>query len=271
MTAIALLFIAGSIVWIFAANASQAKRVEISLSSIAAKLENGAYDLEKRLAYGEVGGANVWFRYVVRGSGKHKQSWTEVEAEIPAQYPLRLFVRKHGFFDQSKIDRGDMVDVIVGDPAFDNAFLVEAAPAAVARILLDARERAYLLELSERLWLEITSEHDAVAGIKLSVRTWVMDLPDATRAIEAMVAIAGRVRDAYAAVERATPVADVGTPYRPMLDDSAAKEAADARFAEVLRVDAAQTRRQAHDQFIAVVVIFCLVVFAVVAVAAAGH
>jgi hypothetical protein len=270
MSAIAILFIVGSIIWIFAANASQAKKLEISLSSIAGKLENGAYDVKKRIAYGELGDANVWFRYVVRGSGKHKQYWTEVEAEIPPQYPLRLFVRKHGFFDQGKIDRGDMVDVILGDPAFDNAFLVEAAPADVARILLDARERAYLLELSQRLWLEITSERGEVAGIKLSLRTWVMDLGDAMRSVEAMVAIAGRVRDAYAAVDRATPVEDVGTPYRPMLDDTAAKEAAEARLAEVQRVDDAQTRRKAHDQFIAVVIILGFVAVAVIAMAA-GH
>jgi hypothetical protein len=271
MTGIAILFLGACIVWIFAANASQSKKVELSLTSIASKLESGAFDLKKRIAYGAIGGANVWFRYVVRGSGKHAQHWTEIEAEVPPQYPLRMFIRKHGWLDQGKIDRGDMVDVIVGDAAFDNHFLVEAAPAAVARILLDARERTYLLELSQRLWLEVTSERGEVAGIKLSVRTWVMDLPDATRAIEAMVAISGRLRDAYAAVDRATEVKDVGTPYRPMLDDTAAKEAADARLAEVEQVDKVRTQRAAGEHLIAVVIIFLFVVVALVAIATSGN
>ena len=37
-----------------------------------------------------------------------------------------------------------MVDVVLGDPAFDGDFLVEAAPAVVVKQLLDAPTRRFL-------------------------------------------------------------------------------------------------------------------------------
>lgn len=262
---VGILGIVVCVIWIFAAGASQAKRVIEVLAAVASKLDRGRHDTKQRIATGEVDGVDVAFRYVVRGSGKHAQQWTEIEVAVPPQYPLRLFIRKHGWLDSGKIERGDMVDVVVGDRPFDDAFLVEAAPADVARILLDERERDYLLELAQRQWLEVTTER---GEIRLSVRSWMVDLPDITRGIEAMVAIGGRLREAYATVARATPVEDAGTPYRPMLDDRAAKSAADARLEEVKRVDVVQTRRKAREQTVAVSIILVFVFLALMIVAA---
>jgi hypothetical protein len=226
----------------------------------------GGYDAEQRRAWGEVANATVEYRLTTRGSGKSTTYWTEIDAEIPARYPLRMFVRKHGWLDQGKIDRGEMVDVIVGDLAFDQRFMVEAAPADVARLLLDPRERGYLLALSETLWLEITTVRDGErALLRLSIMSWIYDITDAMRGIEAMAAIAGRLREAYATVEQATEVKDVGSPYRPMLDDGAARVAADERLQEVARVDDVRTKRAAREQLVAVAIIMAFVMVCIFA------
>jgi len=267
MEALGVLIIVGLIVGVVFANSRQKQKLQLTFSWMGDKL-GGGYDAAKRRAWGELANAKVEFRFTTRGSGKSTTYWTEIDAEIPAKYPLRLFIRKHGWLDQGKIDRGEMVDVIVGDPEFDDHFLVEAAPADVARLLLDRRERAYLLALSDKLWLEVTSVHDGDrAMIRLAVRQWVYDVNDAMRGVEAMAAIAGRLRDAYVNVEQATEVRDVGTPYRPMLDDGAAREAADARLQEVARVDHIRTERAAREQVVAIVVIVVFVLIAIFAMA----
>ena len=249
----------------------QRQKTELLLKWLGEKLDGG-HDTKVKLAWGEVGGAKVWYRLTTRGSGKSTTYWTEVDVEVPSQYPLRFFLRKHGWLDQGKIDRGEMVDVIVGDDAFDHRFLVEAAPAEVARILLDPRERSYLLQLADSQEFDIdTIRTDNKAVLRLSMHNWIFDINDAMRACEAMAAIAGRVRAAYAAVESATEVRDVGSPYRPQLDDTEARAAAEARLAEVARIDQLRTSRLAGQQTFAVAIVLLFLVFAMLALIGTGH
>jgi hypothetical protein len=49
---------------------------------------------------------------------------------------------------QRALDRGEAIDIEVGDEAFDRAFIVEAAPTAAIRALLDGPTRTALLALS---------------------------------------------------------------------------------------------------------------------------
>jgi hypothetical protein len=272
MVFLGILVIAGLVVAVVVAHQKQKQKLAMTFGWMGEKL-GGGKDLEKRTAWGQIGGADIWFRMTTRGSGKSTTYWTEVDAEIPSKYPLRLFIRKHGWGDSGKVERGDMVDVIVGDPVFDERFLVEAAPAEVARILLDPRERAYLLTLAQTLHFDINSMNtdagDAI--IRLAVRQWIYDINDAMRACEAMAAIAGRVRDAYAAVDRAGEAKDTGSPYRPMRDDGAARVAADSRLAEVARVDDIRTKRRAREQVITTVLLILFAIFAIVAIAAENH
>ena len=255
MEALGVLFIVGIIFAVVISNSKQKQKMEATFGWLGGKL-GGGYDIAKRRAWGNLANATVEYRFTTRGSGKSATYWTEIDAEVPPQYPLRLFIRKHGWADQGKIERGEMIDVIVDDRAFDDRFLVEAAPADIARMLLDPRERSYLLGLSETLWLEITTVKDGDrALLRLAIRTWIYDIGDATRGIEAMAAIAGRLRDAYSKVEEASETRDVGSPYRPMLDDGAARESADARLQEVARVDRIRTDRAAREQMVAVVII----------------
>ena len=64
-----------------------------------------------------------------------------------------------------------MVDVEIGDPAFDRAFLVEAAPAQIARILLDSSVRRLL---ASHHAVSLTTESPGGRSVvRLSVRTWL--------------------------------------------------------------------------------------------------
>lgn len=268
MEALGVLLLVGIFVAAAISSSRQKEKTEKLLRWLGENL-HGGHDTKVKLAWGEVGGAKIWYRLTTRGSGKSTTYWTEVDVEVPSQYPLRFFLRKHGWLDQGKIERGEMVDVIVGEPLFDQAFLVEAAPADIARMLLDQRERTYLLGLADKLWFEITTHTVGTkAHLKLSIRSWVFDIGDAMHAIEAMAAIGGRLRDAYAASERAAEVKDVGSPYRPMLDDSSARAAADKRLAEVARVDKIRTNRAAREQLFAVALVVIFVVIAMVALLA---
>lgn len=271
MAALGILFIIGMVIAIVVGHKKQKQKLEMTLGWMGERL-GGGKDIEGRRAWGEIGDAQIAFRLTTRGSGKSTTYWTEVDAELPDKYPLRLFVRKHGWGDSGKVERGEMVDVVVGDPAFDEQFLVEAAPAEIARILLDPRERSYLLSLAHRLHFDINTMHTDAGEpiIRLAVRQWIFDINDAMRACESMAAIAGRVRDAYAAVERELEAKDAGSPYRPMLDDTPAREAAERRLAEVARVDEVRTHRAARAQLVTTVALVVFAIVAMVAIAASS-
>lgn len=269
MEAFGIVFLAASVVWIAVAAGRQSQRRKAALSAIGKHLGGGN---DERSAWGELAGATVRFAFVTRGSGKHSQSWTEIDADVPAKYPLALFVQKHGWNDDAKIARGEMVDVVLGDAAFDRAFVVEAAPADVARVLLDERARRYLLALQDRYLFEITTEDKGSAQprVRLAVRTWLDDVSEAMPAVETIAAIAGRVRDAYVAVEQAAEMEHGGSPYRPVLDDRRAREAAEARLAEVAKVDQVRTARAARQQTIAIAFVMAFVLLWLVMLAAAN-
>src|SRR5258706_6958475 len=95
-----------------AASLAETRRREAALADIASRL-GGASDTTT--ASGTSHGVRVAFRYATRGSGKSSQPWTEIDAELPSKYPLAIYVRRHGRSDWSQIQRGEMIDVIVGD------------------------------------------------------------------------------------------------------------------------------------------------------------
>lgn len=269
MEAIPALFVVGVVVWLAVASNKQAERRRRLLASLGAQLAGGH---DERSAWGELANTRVRMSLVTRGGGKQAQAWTEIDADIPARYPLALFVYKHGWNDDAKIARGEMVDVTVGDERFDRAFVVEAAPADVARVLLDERARQYLLALADKYHFTITTEGRGTDRVQLrfALRSWLDDAAEVMLAIETVAAIAGRVRDAYVAVEQAIAPAETGSPYRPVLDDRRAREAADARLAEVATVEKVRTARAAKQQLIGIGLLVALVFVWIAMLAAAN-
>ena len=156
-----------------------------------------------------------------------------------------------------------MVDVDLGDPAFDRAFLVEAAPADVARILLDAPIRD--LVAAERVVELSTVDVAGQPVLKLSTRRWVETSSEAVRMIDATTRIASRVREAFAEAHASVPIADTGSPYRaiaaPQLDR------ANEWRAEVETVRALRANRIARNTAVAVAVALALVTAAAALVA----
>lgn len=209
-------------------------------------------------------GVKVKLAYETRGSGSTSQAWTEVSVDIPASYPLTLYVRRHSLLDGTKIATGKMVDVLVGDQAFDDAYLVEAAPTDVVRELIDHRARAYLMGASH---MELVTERRGdTATLKLSIRRWEEDFPAAQILVDEAIRLARRVRDVYAKIASPPPAVVEGSPFRPHQRAVAADEA-NAREHEVERVRVLQPKRAQADMDLAMVilgvsVVGCLVVAA---------
>jgi hypothetical protein len=233
---------------------AQTARRNSAIARIAMHLEGDMHDgAEVR---GTHRGVRMTYRFATRGSGSSSESWTEVEADVPAAYPLAIHVRRHGWGDRTNIERGNMIDVEVGDAAFDAAFLVEAAPADVAKLLLDRDARAFLAE-------HRTVELDTIAAgdrklLRFAIPSWIEDEHQAAALIQRLAGIAARVRDSFAQVEAATPVRDVGAPFRQQLDDQPAREASRAREAEVQRLEVMRAARQARQNRIVVAIVIAI-------------
>ena len=247
----------GFIMWAVAASLRQAERRKTTLGQIAEHLR-GSHDAST--ASGKSHGVAVTFRFESRGSGSNSESWTEIDVEVPRAYPLSLHVRHHGSSDRASIASGEMVDVQLGDAAFDEAFLVEAAPADVVRILLDHDARG-LLAAHPRVELD-TVDVGERRVLRLAILGWVEQTATATAAIGAVARIATRVREAFAAVDRTIAVQDKGAPYRPMLDDQPVRDAEAARSHEVTAVEAIRTARLARGNSLAGLVLVTLIAIA---------
>jgi hypothetical protein len=163
---------------------------------------------------GAIDGVRVSLSYETRSSGSSSEAWTYVDAALPRGYPLTLRLRRHGWFDAGTIARGEMVDVIVGDPVFDEAFRVEGAPAEVVRRILQADARALL---SAHDPVELDTQPDGT--VRLAIRRWVEDVPAAGALLTRVARLATSIRGATLALDEAVPPTEAGSPYRAMTDD----------------------------------------------------
>jgi len=67
-------------------------------------LAEGTHD--GNTAWGTAQGLDTKIAFTTRGSGSNTTSWTEIDVELPAAYPLSLHVRRHAFFDRGPIEKG---------------------------------------------------------------------------------------------------------------------------------------------------------------------
>jgi hypothetical protein len=97
-------------------------------------------------AVGTIDGRLV--RYVAVNGSKSGKGHTRASAQVPpGGAVLELHLVPESARDKERVQRGEEVDVVVGEPLFDQAFVVEAAPAETVRALLDARTRSTLRAL----------------------------------------------------------------------------------------------------------------------------
>jgi hypothetical protein len=250
-----LVIMAAFVGWAIAASAKQGERRRSKLETIAQQLGGRA---DANQAIGSYRGLPVVYRFESRGAGSSSESWTEVDVYVSPAYPLTLHVRRQVASDTAHIVRGTMIDVEVGDLAFDPAFLVEAAPADVARQLLDREARCYLAAHAEIDLETVVTNGRKV--LRLGIRGWLEELPEALAAIEVTTRIVSRVRDAFAAVEEPAGFRDDGSPYRPLPDDRPAQDGAVAREREVAHVEQLRTERAQDARNTAVVVLLLVLV-----------
>ncbi len=96
--------------------------------------------------WGMLDGQLVQLRIEVRGSGKHKQTWTVATGMLQPPLDLGLGVTPQGLLSSLGRLFGAQ-DVPLGDPAFDDAFVIKADEPARAATLLSPQLRAVLLQL----------------------------------------------------------------------------------------------------------------------------
>lgn len=248
----------GVVAWM--ALAGRAKRKSL-LAELAAHLGGTAGSNDVR---GALDGVGVHLQFTTRGSGSSSTQWTYVDCPLPPGYPLTIHLEEHGWFDRGKIERGDMIDVEVGEPAFDEKFRVEAAPAEVVRRLLTSEVCAYLLR-SGRVELQTID-----GALRLAIRGWLDQVEAAREAIAITVAMARGVRAAHTAVDAEVARPIVGEAYRGFADDRPVRAAQAARAAEVAKVEAIRRGRAATLTLIMVAAIVVIGALAVAVMIMAG-
>ena len=252
----------GSIILIVAISAWSAKEKRLKWLAAAADFLGGQHDHSNR-AWGTKLGPTVTFELATRGAGSSAEHWTHIGVEISKKYPLAVHVRRHGKADHGQVARGEMVDVQVGDKAFDDAFLVEAAPADVVRVLLEADIRALLAAYPE-IDLDTVDRADGTRALVVGIRGWLEDPAEFAEPMRVMARLGSRVRAAYAAADAAVEQNTApGDPYRPIVDDAPVRAAQSAREAEVANVKGMRAERDARAKTFATVLV--AVVFAVIA------
>jgi hypothetical protein len=228
-----------------------------------------AHKLGGRIVSGnEVAGVSnqvhISYRLVTRGAGSNTEQWTEVRAQIPEAYPLAIYMRRQGWLDRGRIERGELVDVELGDATFDARFLIEAAPADVIAKLFDAQARGFLMKQGD-VTLETQTSHGK--HLVLSLRGWNDEPARAELLVDQVVRIARRVREAFEEVNTGT-VEMIGSPFREMPVAHEDPHAAERQRAEVQRLEHQHASRLAQQRFTAM--IFLVAVAFVIAMSIAA-
>jgi len=202
---------------VFVASRTNLQRWE---TIVAAMRELEATDVRKR-AFGLLGTVRgVPVRWDALGGGRGNQVHTMCSVSLAHPPRFLMDLRLQTGEELEQVRAGRAVDVIVGDQAFDDAFIVEAAPSDVAKKLLDAEMRRMLLAMrpvrlcvaKDALWLDVMGvvAHVAIAKsmleLVLALRQRMDEIPRAL-AEERMTAEA---REAPGAAYRGTTPESAG-------------------------------------------------------------
>ncbi len=94
---------------------------------------------------GSVDGIELAYRLVTRGTGKNSESWTECDVTVDTTQ-LDIALRPQTRSEERWVKKGLARDLLVGDEAFDEKFIVEAAPAELAKRVLSEDLQTEFLE-----------------------------------------------------------------------------------------------------------------------------
>jgi len=178
-----------------------------SLTEATLFMENGELDPSDPTLSGRIDGLAVTFRLIGSGSGSNSQGWTECEvATSTAELDIALRPQTRG--EERWVDKGLARDVVVGDDEFDDKFIVEAAPADLAKRALDEGIRAELLTHHP---VEVKSRPE---GLLVNKQGWIEE-PEAIRAFAEMCAhLASSMQEAVADAHQDDQRDDAQAGYR---------------------------------------------------------
>ncbi len=242
------------VVYIFVSASNAKRKKQDALQAIANAL--GGTVTSSNSVGGRRQDVNIVYMFADRGVGSSHEPWTEVSAVLPARYPLTIRIVR----GQPKPNQ-HVVDIELGTPAFDDFFIVEAAPADVVRQLIDEPARMFLTRQHGKVELETVA-----GGLRISTPGWIEDPSHARGLADYVGLLASRVRDAYAAANAKVAPRDLGSPYRPQVsvlseDLQAARE---HEIAQVHQVQALRAEQQARmNAMIMWLVVGIIVVIAV--------
>jgi len=117
------------------------ERVTGALAAAASILHGSQIDRQNSSTRGHLYGVPVELRLTSRGSGSSSTSWTEVDAylSVADTRDLTIELRPETRRERNLRSSALVHDIEIGDAAFDEAFVLEAAPAEVMRRLPEAR------------------------------------------------------------------------------------------------------------------------------------
>jgi hypothetical protein len=112
---------------------AEPRRVSNALSAL-----SGSWAIEGRLR-------GLTIRYGLHAAGKQRPKQTICEARLVEPTALEMELRPETAREIRQVEHGRAIDLVLGDEAFDDSFIVEAAPSDLARALLDRNARTGLL------------------------------------------------------------------------------------------------------------------------------
>lgn len=210
-----------------------------TLEAVAARLEYAAFLPGMSGVRGRRRGLAVTFRYVARAVAggddeAARATWTEVVVVMAVPAWLLLELRPESVRERRWVRAGLAVDVRVGDVPFDRAYVVDGAPEATVRELLDPGWRRQLVD---RAPLVVRCDGPEVT---IARPGWFIEEEEGLGLLELTLDLAEAVPAAQRRVERAAPAS--GNPYRdaPVQDDPVARA---ARLEELAALVAMRGRR----------------------------
>jgi hypothetical protein len=181
------------------------------------------------------------FRSLAMSNGQ-TQSLTLCTVHLAYAPVVELDLRPQTRTEQHHIAHGRAIDVVFGDPSFDEAFVVEAAPSAIVRQLLDAPTRAVLV-VEAPCHLQLVGQE-----LRFKKEGFVDSLPRVRRLVETIVSLGARLAELPAQIEetRVVLAAHAETAgYRGASPATAAALTAPGNdAAELAAVRVARVRRQ---------------------------
>jgi len=216
----------------------RAERVQSALEHIASNLDSPS--TSGRGVRGNREDAEITMEYRIEVTqntkgGDSATLYTTIEATGP-KVPLVLELRRQGLMGSILAKAGLAVDIEIGDPSFDRKYIIEGAPEAIVKKVLDQHVLESILRQRPRII------HLESGRLGFEFRGWRI-----TRLqIDDMLAIAtqlvGRAHGIFEAAEAALTIKG-DSPYREAIDATAANQARREREKELRNLRSIRARR----------------------------